>query len=336
MTGKFDAQQEVTDRIIAAIEAGTPPWRKPWTGDRGGAAFPLRACGEPYRGINVILLWLEADAKGYASPHWFTYRQAQELGAQVRKGEKSVPVRRVRHLRHRKGRASGRGCRDTQGDVHQALPCLQRRPDRRTGGKLLSTAGAGPRPRDRAGRRAGDLLAATGAVIETSDDPRAYYNPVVDRIRHPHRSGPSSPRAPTTRPWPTRRRTGPGTATGLTARSSPTGRPMPSRSSSPSSATSSSAPTSASRRISSRAPRQFESWLKALKEDKRAIFRAAAEGQKAADLLLALAGDDEKETAGVAAPCPTRKFGAPSAPEIRVRRSAGFGIGVSRRIAIGY
>ena len=55
MTGKFDAQQEVTDRIIAAIEAGTPPWRKPWTGDRGGAAFPLRAWGEPYRGINVIL-----------------------------------------------------------------------------------------------------------------------------------------------------------------------------------------------------------------------------------------------------------------------------------------
>ena len=43
MTGKFDAQQAVTDRIIAAIEAGTPPWRKPWTGDRTGAAFPLRA-----------------------------------------------------------------------------------------------------------------------------------------------------------------------------------------------------------------------------------------------------------------------------------------------------
>lgn len=92
MATKFDIYEEVTNKIIAALEAGTPPWRKPWTGERGNAAFPLRSNGESYRGINVIMLWLTADERGYTSPFWFTYRQAQELGGQVRKGEKSARV----------------------------------------------------------------------------------------------------------------------------------------------------------------------------------------------------------------------------------------------------
>ena len=52
---KFDIHRHVTDRIVAAIEAGTPPWRKPWTGEAGGAVFPLRSTGEPYRGVNGAL-----------------------------------------------------------------------------------------------------------------------------------------------------------------------------------------------------------------------------------------------------------------------------------------
>lgn len=48
--------------------------------------------GDTYRGINVLMLWLTAATKGYASPTWMTYRQAQELGGQVRKGEKSATV----------------------------------------------------------------------------------------------------------------------------------------------------------------------------------------------------------------------------------------------------
>jgi antirestriction protein ArdC len=50
----------------------------------------LRACGIPYRGMNVFWLWMVADMCGYASPFWMTYNQAKELGAQVRKGEKST------------------------------------------------------------------------------------------------------------------------------------------------------------------------------------------------------------------------------------------------------
>ena len=52
---KFDVYSHVTNQIIAQIEAGTPPWRKPWTGEKGGAPFPLRSNGEPYSGINVLL-----------------------------------------------------------------------------------------------------------------------------------------------------------------------------------------------------------------------------------------------------------------------------------------
>jgi antirestriction protein ArdC len=50
----------------------------------------LRACGTPYRGINVLWLWMAAEAAGHSSPFWLTYRQSQLLGAQVRKGERGT------------------------------------------------------------------------------------------------------------------------------------------------------------------------------------------------------------------------------------------------------
>ena len=53
---------------------------------------PLRHNGEPYAGINVLMLWAAATAQGFAAPIWMTYRQASELGAHVRKGEKGSPV----------------------------------------------------------------------------------------------------------------------------------------------------------------------------------------------------------------------------------------------------
>lgn len=92
MMAQFDVYQHVTDQIIASIEDGTPVWRKPWTGDQGGIPFPRRSTGEFYRGINILMLWARAAEQGYRSAHWFTYRQAQEAGAQVRKGEKSATV----------------------------------------------------------------------------------------------------------------------------------------------------------------------------------------------------------------------------------------------------
>lgn len=85
-----DIYQRVTDSIVAELEKGVRPWHKPWNAEHaaGRITRPLRANGIPYRGINVLMLWAAATERGYAAPLWLTYKQAQELGGQVRKGEK--------------------------------------------------------------------------------------------------------------------------------------------------------------------------------------------------------------------------------------------------------
>ena len=83
---RIDVYEEVTASIIELLEAGTRPWSPSWAS--GAATLPLRHEGTPYRGINILLLWSAAMTRGYANPYWMTYRQAHELGGQVRKGEK--------------------------------------------------------------------------------------------------------------------------------------------------------------------------------------------------------------------------------------------------------
>ena len=84
-----DVYARVTDRIIADLEKGIRPWMKPWRAEHaaGKITRPLRHNGTPYRGINILLLWGEAMAKGYTTPIWMTFKQALELDAHVRKGE---------------------------------------------------------------------------------------------------------------------------------------------------------------------------------------------------------------------------------------------------------
>ena len=88
---KADVYTRVTDKIIASLEAGTRPWMQPWQAG-AGAQFPLRGNGQPYRGVNVLLLWAEAVERGYRASTWMTYKQAAERGAHVRKGEKGAMV----------------------------------------------------------------------------------------------------------------------------------------------------------------------------------------------------------------------------------------------------
>lgn len=87
-----DLYQEVTDKIIAAIEAGTAPWQQPWT-ELAELGLPMNGTsGRHYRGINTMLLFMSSQEHSYTDNRWFTYKQTSELGAQVRKGEKSTPV----------------------------------------------------------------------------------------------------------------------------------------------------------------------------------------------------------------------------------------------------
>lgn len=91
---RADVYARVTERIVAALEKGVRPWLKPWSTSRTGqrVSRPLRVNGTPYRGVNVVLLWIEAFERGFTSSTWMTYRQAQELGGQVRKGEAGTLV----------------------------------------------------------------------------------------------------------------------------------------------------------------------------------------------------------------------------------------------------
>jgi len=87
-----DIAAEITKKIMAELERGVLPWRKPWDGARTGVVLPRRAGGEPYRGVNVVMLWSTAMTKGYASPYWLTFKQAVKLGASVRKSERGEIV----------------------------------------------------------------------------------------------------------------------------------------------------------------------------------------------------------------------------------------------------
>lgn len=89
---RVSVQDEVTSRILAALEAGTAPWVKPWKSIGTGNTPRNATTNRPYSGGNVVILWAAAQANGWTSPLWMTYKQAQELGAQVRKGEKSTPI----------------------------------------------------------------------------------------------------------------------------------------------------------------------------------------------------------------------------------------------------
>lgn len=84
-----DVYTRVTDKIIADLERGIRTWMKPWNAEHAAGRInrPLRFNGQPYNGINVLMLWSAAVDNGYCAPIWMTYRQAQELGAHVRKGE---------------------------------------------------------------------------------------------------------------------------------------------------------------------------------------------------------------------------------------------------------
>src|SRR6478609_10224621 len=94
---KRDLYAEVSARIVAELEAGAAPWAKPWSA-MPGANTPCNAVSNrPYSGCNVVLLWM-AQAAGYSTPRFLTFKQALELGGNVRKGERGTKVYFVKQL----------------------------------------------------------------------------------------------------------------------------------------------------------------------------------------------------------------------------------------------
>lgn len=196
---RTDLYQTVTDKVIADLEAGTVPWVKPWEGSgHAGLGLPENAAtGRAYSGINILLLWASAMTHGRSSHVWLTYRQAQGLGAQVRKGARGTTIVHAGSFTPdaEKERAQAEG-----GEARE-VRYLKRytvfHVDQVEG--LEGFAAAPPEPIDpeHIHARAEALMAATGASIShgggegpyaigSSTGPNAYYMPGPDRIQLPH------------------------------------------------------------------------------------------------------------------------------------------------------
>ena len=180
---RTDTYQRITDTIVSALEAGTRPWMQPWSATNIGSSFPrpLRSTGEPYRGINVILLWIASAANNFQHDRFMTYKQAQERGGQVRKGEKGTTI--VKYGTVTRSVDNGRG-----EDEDREIPYLKGY----TVFNLSQIDGLPedfyakpiPMPEDRRIAGADRFIENTGAVIQHQGD-RACYIPALDMIKMP-------------------------------------------------------------------------------------------------------------------------------------------------------
>src|SRR5215831_13562333 len=93
--GRASLYDEITDKIIAELEAGRMPWVQPWgtAAARAPLAMPKNAAtGGRYSGINVLILWRSVIEHGFPAQSWVTFRQALSLGGKVRKGEHGTTI----------------------------------------------------------------------------------------------------------------------------------------------------------------------------------------------------------------------------------------------------
>ena len=103
---KRDLYPEVSGRIVAELEAGAAPWVKPWSATPGENTPCNAVSNRPYSGCNVVLLWM-AQAAGHRTPRFLTFKQALELGGNVRKGERGTKVYFMKQLQVRDEGADG-------------------------------------------------------------------------------------------------------------------------------------------------------------------------------------------------------------------------------------
>ncbi len=181
---KRDCYHEITNAIIADLEKGVRPWVKPWDDGNAIPCRPLRITGEPYRGINVLLLWSAAHQNGYFSAHWLTYQQALHQGGKIRKGEKSTTV-------VFSGTLSRTELNDNGEEQEKIIPFLKAYSvfniDQTEGlsEKYQAPSATAPTLRENARNENVDrFIANTGVEIIHGGD-RACYSPLEDRIYMP-------------------------------------------------------------------------------------------------------------------------------------------------------
>ena len=179
--------QEITDKIIAELEAGRLPWVQPWgaAGVRAPLAMPKNAATDRrYSGINVLILWGSVVEHGFSGQSWLTFRQALGLGGHVLKGERGTTVvyadRFIPDDERRRAQETG--------DEAQAIPFLKRftvfNTDQCQGLPAEVATAAPPVEEGLILPQAEALIRATGAEVRIGGD-RAYYDVVNDHVRVP-------------------------------------------------------------------------------------------------------------------------------------------------------
>ena len=181
---RIDIYARITEKIVADLGKGVRPWVQPWSAAKGAdrVSRPLRHNGEPYSGMNVLLLWSEAIARGFQSSTWMTFKQAAELGGAVRRGETGTMV--VFASRFTKSDV------DASGDEPaREIPFLKAYtvfnvaqiddlPDR------YYAAAAPPRDTHERIAHADAFFANTGAIVRHGGA-KAYYSPASDHVQMP-------------------------------------------------------------------------------------------------------------------------------------------------------
>jgi antirestriction protein ArdC len=177
-----DIYTHVTERIISSLEAGVPPWIQPWA--ESGDGIPANAATDRrYRGINVLLLNLEAQLRGFRDSRWLTFRQAALLGGHVRKGEHGAPIVFFKWRELETEQPSDEPTPRVVpmvrtftvfnvGQIDGLPPEIVRKPE--------------PPPWSPI-EEAEHLVAASGAVVR-EDGNRAFYSPSEDAVQVPPRS----------------------------------------------------------------------------------------------------------------------------------------------------
>lgn len=171
--------QNVTNQILASLEAGIAPWVKPWAATPGQNMPANAATGRPYSGCNVILLWQLSGI--YPTPRYLTYKQAADLGGHVRKGEKGFTVYFVKPMREKKEDGTdGKPFTMLRAyTVFNVAQCENLPAD------VMTIQPVKPRHDDERDATIDEFIAATGANYSETGGDRAYYQHAADIVRMP-------------------------------------------------------------------------------------------------------------------------------------------------------
>lgn len=176
---------EVTAKIIAQLEDGIFPWVRPWSAANAVPGLPRNAVsGRAYSGVNVLILWGAVIDGSYPSQDWLTFRQALAAGGCVRKGEKGQTVFYADRFIPEEGREQGEGSADTP----RSIPFLKRftvfNAAQCDGLPERLAADATPLPERELHSQAEALISATQADFRIGGA-KAFYNVGDDYVQVP-------------------------------------------------------------------------------------------------------------------------------------------------------